>query len=210
MASPPRGNQYDGSYWDPSPGKPRLKSIRKHFSKLAYAVNVGPWPMNTLGPEGSIEFENEDGSFGKLGGDDDEKSAVVKNFQIDYNIVSKAKTFVSGMGTVSEDGLVGPYTLNALRYVTEKLGGKHWPDIVKAAKNKGTPKPGTPKLVVAMRPPSVQKATMAMPGSILPGGEAADDDGGGVTTGGVKPKKKSSAMPLLAGAAVLLLVMAKK
>jgi len=99
--------------------------------------------------------------------------------------------------------------LNGMRYVTEKIGGKHWPDIVKEAKNKGIP-----KQAVAMKPPSIQKATMAMPGSLLPGGEAADDDGGGGgvggTGGGASAKKKSSAMPLLAGAAVLLLVMAKK
>jgi len=205
MANPPRGSKYDGPYWDKSPGTPRFTSIRKHFSKLAYAIKVGPWAMNTLGPKGSGKYENEDGTVGGIGGGDDKKSAVVKNFQIDYNIVSRAKTFVSGMGTLKEDGFLGNYTLNGMRYVTEKIGGKHWPDIVKEAKNKGIP-----KQAVAMKPPSIQKATMAMPGSILPGGEAADDDGGGVTTGGVKPKKKSSAMPLLAGAAVLLLVMAKK
>lgn len=209
MASPPRGNTYDGPYWDKSSGKPRLTSIRKHFSKLAYAVKVGPWAMNSLGPAGSIEFENEDGTVGKLGGGDDKKSPIVKSFQIDYNIVSRAKTFVGGMGTLKEDGFVGNYTLNGLRYVTEKIGGKHWPDIVKEAKNKGIP-----KQAVAMRPPSIQKAVMAMPGSFPTEGGTADDGdgggGGGGTSGGASAKKKSSAMPLLAGAAVLLLVMAKK
>jgi len=216
MAVPPRGETYDGPYWDPSPGKPRLTSIREHFANLAYPVEVGPWPMNELGPLGSGEFENAPGSTipkGKLGGLDDKPNNVVMRFQIDYNIVSKAKMFVSGMGTLSEDGLVGPYTLNALRYVTEKIGGKHWPDVVKEAKNKGHAVP-----VKAGASPNTPKQAVFAPPSGMPGGNTTG--GGGASGGGGEPggssgagagaTKKSSAMPLVAGAAILLLLMTKK
>jgi len=210
MANPPRGSTYDGPYWDPSPGKPRLTSIRKHFSNFGYSVNVGPWPMNVLGPLGSLEFDNEPGSTpakGKLGGEDDQKSAVVKKFQIDYNIVSRARTFTTGMGNVSEDGLVGPYTLNAMRYATQKLGGKHWPDVVKEAKAKGAPRPYAAIPIAAKQ--TVFEKMPEMPAPTGPAGGGSDDEYGQVSDAAPRAKK-SSAMPLLAGAAVLLLVMAKK
>ncbi len=106
------------------------------------------------------------------------------------------------MGTLDEDGLVGPYTLNGLRHVTEKLGGKHWPDIVKEAKNKGFAKPAIAELPTTK--PKVAKA--AIPGALppLPGGVPEEP----VPT--APTKKKGSALPLVAGAAVVFLLMAKK
>ncbi len=210
MANPPRGEKYDGPYWSPSPGKPRLISIRKHFADFGYPVNVGPWAMNVLGPLGSGEYENEPGSTpakGKLGGKDDKKSPVVKKFQIDYNIVSKAKMFASGMGRLSEDGLVGGFTLNAMRYATEKLGGKYWPDVVKEAKGKGFAVPAfatipttKPKQMVFQKPPETAGADA----------DADTDTGEYGETSGAAPKKKGSMLPLLVGAAAVVFLMAKK
>ena len=203
MANPPRGDSYDGAYWDPSPGEPRLTSIRQHFADLGYAVKVGPWPMNELGPKGTgTIWKNESGTTGKTGGYDDKPSAVVKKFQSDYNAVSKAKNFVSGMGSLDEDGIVGYYTLNGLRYVTESLGGKHWPDIVKEAGMKGF-SPTVAKAAIPTLPgPGVAKPAFPT----IPPPSGGERGGEGQTAG----KKKSSALPLVAGAAVLLLVMAKK
>lgn len=203
MTNPPRGDSYDGPYWDESPGEPRLVSIRKHFSNLGYAVEVGPWPMNELGPKGTgTVWKNESGTSGRTGGLDDKPSAIVKKFQGDYNAVSKAKNFVSGMGTVDKDGLVGPYTLNALRYVTEKLGGKHWPDVVKEAGMKGF----SPTVAKAGIPTLPGPSPVAKPAVSTIPPPSGTDGGGGTATG----KKKSSALPFVAGAAVLLLVMGKK
>ena len=138
-----------------------------------------------------------------LGGKDDKKSPIVKKFQIDYNIVSKAKMFVSGMGRLSEDGLVGGYTLNAMRYATEKLGGKHWPDVVKEAKGKGFAIPAfatipttKPKQMVFQKPPETAGAE--------------DDTGEYGQTSGAAPKKKGSMLPILVGAAAVVFLMAKK
>lgn len=144
--SPPRGETYDGTYWHATPGGPRLESIRNHFKELGYGVNVGPWPMNVMGPlkgeSGSTEYTNEDGTKGWSGGGDDQPSAIVKQFQADYNRVSKLnkaeKIYAQNMGGLDVDGLVGPLTLNALRYAKEGLpGGKKWSDLLQMAALKG-------------------------------------------------------------------------
>lgn len=139
--NPPRGDSYDGSYWGDAL-EDQLTSIRQHFANLDYDVNVGPWPMNKLGPKGTLEIVNEDGSVGKLGGDDDSPSETVRKFQKEYNTVSRLnkadKIYSQNMGGLATDGLVGPYTLNALRYANEGLpGGKMWTDILMTARNKG-------------------------------------------------------------------------
>jgi len=134
-----RGDSYDGDFWG-STGDERLKKIREFFKKFGYAVEVGPWPMNKLGPkceDGKVELKNQDGTTGCLGGGDDQPSAVVRQFQKDYNAVSFSKIFVSNMGGLDPDGLVGPYTLNGLRYVNENLQGKLWPDVIQEASLKG-------------------------------------------------------------------------
>jgi len=140
--SPPRGNNYDGAYWG-STTKERLEGIRRHFAQLGYPVDVVPYPMNILGPKGTMEMQNYDGTAGKLGGDDDQPEPVVRELQHDYNRISrlnKAEKFTqSNMGGLDEDGAVGPYTLNGLRHAkeVEKASGKSWDDLLLMAKNKG-------------------------------------------------------------------------
>jgi len=143
--SPPRGDQYDAGYWGSTPEE-RRTAIREHFKYLGYPVEVGPWPMNILGPKGSEEMENIDGTKGKLGGDDDKPNETVRLFQKNYNQVSRLnkaeKIFPAKMGGLDKDGLVGPYTLNGLRYAVEELkagkgGGKTWKDLISMAELKG-------------------------------------------------------------------------
>lgn len=139
--NPPRGSDYDDSYWGSNLDE-QLISIRQHFASLGYPVEIGPWPMNILGPKGSVELENIDGTKGKLGGGDDKPDSIVRKFQREYNLVSRLnkaeKIFSQSLGGLDEDGFVGPYVLNALRYLKEAMpGGKTWPDLLLTAANKG-------------------------------------------------------------------------
>lgn len=139
--NPPGGDSYDGDYWGAT-GDERLISIRQHFVDLGYPVEVGPWPMNILGPKGNVELTNIDKTKGKLGGGDDVPNATVKKFQHEYNMVSRLnkaeKLYAQSMGGLDEDGYVGPYTLNGLRYAVDNLpGGKTWNDLLLMATNKG-------------------------------------------------------------------------
>jgi len=143
--NPPRGDSYDDAFWGPDPDSQMIK-IREFFKYLGYPVDVTPHPMNILGPKGAIERENYDGTTGKLGGNDDEPSATVRQFQKNYNQVSRLnkaeKLFPSSMGGLSTDGMVGPYTLNGLRYAVEELkagkaGGRNWQDLIQMAELKG-------------------------------------------------------------------------
>lgn len=143
--NPPGGDSYDADYWG-SNTEERLISIRQHFKDLGYSIEVGPWPVNTLGPKGTFEMENKDGTMGKLGGEDDQKNAQVIEFQRNYNQVSKLnkaeKIFASNLGGLNKDGLVGPYVLNGLRYATEQIKGgltqgKTWPALIQMATLKG-------------------------------------------------------------------------
>lgn len=143
--NPPRGDQYDGGYWG-STSDERLISIRTHFNYLGYPVEIGPWPMNILGPKGDFELTNKDGTMGKLGGDDDQPNEIVRDFQKNYNQVSRLnkmeKYFPISMGGLDKDALVGPYVLNGLRYAVEELkagkaGGKSWSDLIQQAVLKG-------------------------------------------------------------------------
>jgi len=136
-----RGSTYDGAYWGAT-GEERLETIRKYFSDFGYPVEVGPWPMNVLGPKGGVELANIPGSTpekGMLGGGDDEPNPVVTKFQQEYNAVSQAHLFggTKKMGGLAPDGLVGPYVLNGLRFVKENLGGKLWKDFVSEASKNG-------------------------------------------------------------------------
>jgi hypothetical protein len=143
--NPPRGDTYDAGYWG-STSDERLENIRVHFIYLGYSVEIGPWPMNVLGPKGDHELTNKDGTKGKLGGDDDQPNETVRDFQRNYNQVSRLnkaeKYFPSNMGGLAKDALVGPYTLNGLRYAVEELkagkaGGKTWNDLISQAELKG-------------------------------------------------------------------------
>jgi hypothetical protein len=145
--NPPGGSSYDGEYWG-SDSEARMTKIRDYFIRLGYQVTSGPWPMNVLGPKGAVELTNEPGSVpekGMLGGKDDADNPIVKLFQKDYNTVSrlnnadKIYTAEGGkMGGLDKDGMVGPYTLNGLRYAVDNLpGGKTWPQLLQQATLKG-------------------------------------------------------------------------
>lgn len=139
---PPRRDSYDEAYWGATSAA-RLTSIRQHFADLGYPMQVSAHPVNILGPKGTIEFENIDGTMGKMGGGDDQPNATAKKLQHEYNVVSRlnqAEKFIPGnMGGLDEDGKVGPYTLNGLRTAKELTAttAKRWPDLVMMAANKG-------------------------------------------------------------------------
>lgn len=141
--NPPGGDAFDASYWGATLEE-QLTNIRDHFRWLGYSnVEEGPYPMNILGPKGTVEIQNIDGSMGKLGGNDDAPSDVVAGFQSDYNKISRLnaaeKIYQNRMGGLAVDGFVGPKTLNALRYAKTGLpGGKSWkPDLINQAAIKG-------------------------------------------------------------------------
>jgi len=141
--NPPGGDTFDASYWGATL-EDQLTNIRDHFRWLGYSnVEEGPYPMNILGPSGTVEIQNIDGSMGKLGGNDDAPSDVVAGFQSDYNKISRLnaadKIYQNKMGGLAVDGFVGPKTLNALRYAKTGLpGGKSWkPDLINQAAIKG-------------------------------------------------------------------------
>ena len=142
--NPPGGDRYDPAYWGSTTDE-RLESIRRHFVELGYQVEVGAWPMNIVGPKGKDVMpvmENTDGTMGKPGGGDDTANPTVKEFQHNYNMVSRLnraeKIYSVNMGGLGEDGYVGPYTLNGLRTAVEGLpGGKLWSDLILQATNKG-------------------------------------------------------------------------
>lgn len=147
--NPPHpGNEWDPIYWGEEPSPPgsvnaALENIREHFQKLGYPVDIGPWPMNVLGPKGTGEYTNKPGSspaMGKVGGGDDVPNPTVTKFQKEYNGVSRMnkldKVFPNvNMGGVYADGKVGPHTLNALRLAFTKSA--KWQEFVHQAKNKG-------------------------------------------------------------------------
>ncbi len=135
--NPKRGDTYDANYWGANTLE-RMTNIRQHFADLGYPVEVGPWPMNIIGPEGDFEVENKDGSIGKLGGNDDKSDPVVRQFQNEYNAVSRCKEMAGDViGGLAPDGLVGYFTLNGLRAAKEGLGAKTWQDVLKTCATKG-------------------------------------------------------------------------
>lgn len=134
--NPKRGDSYDADYWG-SNTLERMTNIRQHLADFGYPVEVGPWPMNIIGPKGTLEVENHDGTMGRLGGNDDKSDATVRQFQNEYNAVSRCKELPDVVGGLAPDGLVGYYTLNAIRAVKEGLGAKSWQDVVKTCATKG-------------------------------------------------------------------------
>lgn len=133
---PPGGDSYDADYWG-SNTLERMTKIRQHFADLGYGIEVGPWPMNHIGPKGTMEVENQDGTMGRLGGNDDKSSPIVRQFQNDYNAVSRCKEVSGLVGGLAPDGLVGYFTLNGLRTAHESLGAKSWQDILRTCATKG-------------------------------------------------------------------------
>ncbi len=127
---------YEQMYWGDST-LARMTKIRQYFADLGYASKVGPWPMNWIGPKGSLEVENENGSIGRLGGNDDKSDATVRQFQNDYNAVSRCKEISGITGGLAPDGLMGYFTLDALRAAKESLGAKTWQDVLRTCATKG-------------------------------------------------------------------------
>lgn len=108
----PYGN-YDHSYWEKGSPGASARFIREHFVSMGYPVIIDDTPMNELGRDG------------KLGGGDDVPNENVRQFQSDYNAVSRAG--IAGhpgipnyMKGLDEDGLVGPNTLNGLQLVQQE------------------------------------------------------------------------------------------
>lgn len=134
--NPPLGDSYDAEYWGDSTIA-RITKIRQYFADLGYPVEVGPWPMNKMGPKGSVDVTNEDGTMGKIGGNDDQSSNIVRAFQNDYNAVSRCKELAGVSGGLAPDGLVGYFTLNGLRAAHDSLGAKSWQDVLKTCATKG-------------------------------------------------------------------------
>jgi len=112
---------YDTSYWDKGGDVVKAREgIFTAFESLGYQTPTDRSTMNDPGPNA------------ELGGGDDIPNSEVKRFQKDYNKVSRAGKFTPGvkMGGLWEDGLVGPCTLNGLKYVMDNLSGRDWSDIV--------------------------------------------------------------------------------
>jgi len=133
---PPNAGAPDGTYDTTVFAAP--SDIRAFFAAFGYIPesNVDDTPMNGLGPDR------------KLGGGDDEPNADVLDFQEDYNLVSKVNEQTLIWGTLDEDGLVGPHTLNALLHaknqavdVAQEDLADWWGALVAAAVE---PEPQTP------------------------------------------------------------------
>jgi hypothetical protein len=127
---------YEQMYWGENT-LARMTKIRQYLSDLGYAIEVGPWPVNKIGPKGNFEVTNKDGSIGRLGGNDDESSDLLRGFQNDYNAVSRCKELSGVTGGLAPDGLMGYFTLDGLRASKESLGAKTWQDVLKTCSGKG-------------------------------------------------------------------------
>jgi len=112
--------------------------IREFFAAFGYlpVSQINNEPMNDLGPDR------------KLGGGDDVPSEAVAEFQEDYNLVVASNDQGQIWGTLDEDGLVGPHTLNALQQARSQAVGIEadglsawWGDLVAQA---AEPLPASP------------------------------------------------------------------
>jgi len=128
---PPGGNchkpsqTYDSAYWDAGGEVIARQRIFDHFTELGYQTPAGRNTMNDLGPDGD------------LAGGDDIPNEEVRRFQKEYNAVSRWGGFLSGMGGVDRDGMVGPCTVNGMKYILDNLGDRNWQSLVTAAKQDG-------------------------------------------------------------------------
>jgi hypothetical protein len=111
---------YDNAFWDKGGNVMEAREgIFAAFEGLGYETPRDRSTMNDPGPDAA------------LGGGDDVPNSEVRRFQKDYNKVSTAKKFVAqDMGGLWEDGLVGPCTLNGLKFVMDNLQGRTWSDVV--------------------------------------------------------------------------------
>ena len=134
---PPGGNcnkpaqVYDFAYWDAGGQTIARQRIFTHFKDLGYATPTDRDTMNALGADNAL------GSDPSIPGSADIPNEEVRRFQKEYNAVSRWGKFLSGMGGLDRDGLVGPCTLNGIKYVDDNLDGRNWQDLVGEAKAAG-------------------------------------------------------------------------
>lgn len=120
-------NAYDKAYWDTGGDTAARARIFEAFEELGYQTPTNRDTMNELGPLGS---GTPGSGGGLLGGGDDVPNSEVSRFQNDYNSVARWGKFLTGMGGLDVDGLVGPCTLNGMKYVLDNLGNEEWSDVV--------------------------------------------------------------------------------
>ena len=128
LCNPPEyGGQsrYDLSYWEEGGTEAARERIFEAFEVLGYQTPDDRTSMNDPGAPGD--------PLGPAGEVPDLPSEEVRQFQKDYNRASKAAFLPKSetgaeMGTLDEDGFVGPCTLNGLYHVITNLGEQEWPD----------------------------------------------------------------------------------
>lgn len=92
-------NDYDKAYWDAGTPQQSRQRVVSNLHELGYA------------------FQGETNSNGVF-----KPSAIVKRFQEDYNLVSRAEGADAGMGGLHMDGVAGPCTLNAIKFLMDEGG----------------------------------------------------------------------------------------
>lgn len=96
-----RDGWYDTTFWDAGTPEDARQRIVDVFHQIGYSF---------------LGTTKTDGTF--------KRSGTAKQFQEDYNLVSRSGEFRPNMGGVAMDGLVGPCTLTALSYVLTAPGEK--------------------------------------------------------------------------------------
>ena len=115
-------SRYDLEYWEEGGTDEARARIFESFEILGYQTPEDRSTMNDPGAPG-----DELGSAGEV---PDLPNEEVRRFQKDYNRASRADFLPEtgeDMGTLDEDGFVGPCTLNGLYYVISNFGDREWP-----------------------------------------------------------------------------------
>ena len=108
----PAGGLYDRDFWDVK-GRLNLRKVREVFNELGYVVPINDEPMNINGNN-------------RIRGDEI-KSDDVLEFQSDYSTVSRKNPIKMHMGMLILDGLMGPNTLNGLKFALDNTAdGDEW------------------------------------------------------------------------------------
>lgn len=122
------GFGYDASFWDAGGTVAARQRIFDAFEAGGYQTPTGRDTMNDLGGDN------------QLGGGDDIANPEVKRYQNEWNAVSRWGGWqpTSVMGGLDPDGLVGPCTINGLKFMLDNVTqGQTWQDIVAAARAAG-------------------------------------------------------------------------
>lgn len=115
-------NRYDTAYWEAGGTARARQRIFEHFGGLGYSTPNDRDTMNDLGPDGKL-------------GEDDVPNEEVRRFQKDYNAVSKKRNVAANMGGLDTDGMVGPCSLNALKYIYDLGANAEWRALVDEARS---------------------------------------------------------------------------